>query len=58
MEQELKKQPNWFGVALIVIGSAIFLEKVFKLDLFFWLKWEYFWPVLLILLGVHIVTRK
>lgn len=40
--------PILVGVALIVIGSILFLSR---LDLFWWLDWSVLWPSVLILIG-------
>lgn len=47
----------WFGLILIAIGIVIVLANF---DFFWWLRWRYLWPVILILIGVVIIfgTRR
>ncbi len=45
------------GIVLLSIGAVILLSN---LHIFWWLQWQYIWPVLLILIGLAIIfgTRR
>ena len=43
------------GVILVVLGLLFLLAN---LGLLGWLRWDVVWPVLLILLGIWLVTRR
>lgn len=52
------RQPRglWFGAILIVIGLYILLQNTGVLNAFRWDVW--FWPAVLIALGVIILVRR
>ena len=57
---EVKERVNratiFFGILLIVLG-ALFLLNTF--NIFWWFKWSYLWPLILIAIGLIIVfTRR
>lgn len=68
MDQEQKEQKDnkcghrgkvpVFGYILIVIGLIFLFEKVFNFSVFAKLPWDYIWPTLIILFGIHIVYKK
>ena len=47
---------NYIGVGLLVLGAWLLLAQFFPGILAF--RWDYVWPVLLILVGMLIITRK
>jgi phage shock protein C len=47
---------NYLGIGLLILGIWLLLGQFFP-D-FLELRWDYIWPVLLILAGLFIVTRK
>ncbi len=66
MENEKKEKPEacgkkkapWFGYILIVLGVIFVLEQALDTSILGDLPWEYIWPLLLVLLGIHIVAKK
>ena len=48
---------NYVGIALIVFGAWLLLGQFFPF-LFWALRWEFIWPVILIVLGLLIVTKR
>ena len=54
---ERKKAPI-AGYVLIIIGVIFLFERIFDWNLFHYLAWRYIWPMLLILLGIHLVIRR
>ena len=53
-----RKKTPVMGYALIIIGVIFLFERIFDWNVFHYLAWRYIWPVLLILLGIHLVMRK
>lgn len=47
---------NYIGVALLLFGAWLLLGEFFPSWLAF--RWDYVWPILLILVGLLIITRK
>ena len=45
---------KFFGIFLLVVG-IIFLLGNFSV--FWWLRWHYLWPVILIVIGLLIIFR-
>ena len=66
MENEKKEKPEvcgkgrtpWFGYILIVLGVVFVLELALDTSILGELPWEYIWPLLVVLLGIHIVAKK
>ncbi|MBI4282929.1 MAG: PspC domain-containing protein [Chloroflexi bacterium] len=50
---------NILGIILIIIG-ILFLLANFNFDLFWWLQWQYLWPLIIITIGLLIIfsTRR
>lgn len=63
-EQEVsenrQKFKTWLGVILIGIGGGVLFERIFSIDLSWWLYHysSYLWPLGLILLGILLLTRR
>ncbi len=53
-----KGKVSVFGYALVIIGLLFLIEKLFDLNVFMVLPWDYIWPALIILLGFHIIYKK
>ena len=55
------RHPRWrtrgigFGVFLIVIGVWFLLEN---LGFLWWLRWDIFWPLVLIAFGLYVIARR
>lgn len=45
----------WGGAVLVIVGAYFLLRNFGLLD---WLKWEVFWPVALIAVGLYLVVRR
>lgn len=66
MEQQPQNNPQpakkqklpIFGVILIVLGVIFLLQKAFNIDILGQLPWDYIWPTVIILLGIHIIYKK
>lgn len=43
------------GIALLVIGALLLLSN---LHIFWWLQWQYIWPVILIGIGLIIIFGR
>lgn len=50
-----RRRGIWAGVILVILGGILLLSNVGLLD---WWKWEIFWPIVLIALGVLIVVQR
>ena len=46
------------GVILIIIGVVFLFEKIFSINIFRSIPWDYIWPVLIIFIGIWFVVRK
>jgi phage shock protein C len=44
-----------FGLIIVILGAALLLDQFFPVG---WFRWNYFWPALLIILGVAILSRR
>lgn len=42
-----------FGGILIVLGVVFLFQKFFV-----WLRWDYVWPAIIILIGIYMITRR
>jgi phage shock protein C len=49
-----KRRGNFFGLVLVVLGTAVIVEKIFPMQL----QWDYIWPGILIFLGLYLIFRK
>jgi len=66
MESEKKEEQSCcpkgkvsiFGYILVIIGLLFLIEKLFDLNVFMVLPWDYIWPALIILFGLHIIYKK
>lgn len=47
-----RRRRNLIGIIIIVIGVVILISS---LNIFWWFQWAYFWPVLLIIVGLVII---
>lgn len=47
---------NYVGVGLVLLGVWFLLEQLFPRWLAF--RWDYLWPVVLIVIGIFIATRR
>lgn len=47
---------NYLGIGLIAIGSWLFLRRLYPE--IFEIRWEFFWPIALIIVGVLFLFRK
>ncbi len=45
----------WGGAVLIIVGVYFLLSNFGLLE---WLRWDVFWPVVLIGVGVYLVARR
>ena len=61
MAKEIKKEirvsktksGSFLGIALMVVGVLILLEKLIPIVI----RWDYVWPVLLVVLGAYLIFR-
>lgn len=49
------RRGNIVAVLLILIGVIALINQLFPKS---WIKWELFWPIMIILLGVWMIARK
>ena len=55
------RHPRWrtrgvgFGVLLIVFGTWALLQN---LGLLGWIRWDVFWPLVLIAFGLYVIARR
>jgi phage shock protein PspC (stress-responsive transcriptional regulator) len=47
---------NYFGVGLIILGIWLFLCQLYPM--LFSFRWDYIWPVILIIVGILIIIRR
>lgn len=47
---------NYLGIGLLVLGVWLLIEQIFPG--WFNLRWDYIWPVLIILAGLLIIVRR
>lgn len=55
--QQIGNRRLWFGLVLIAIGILVVLVNVFH-DFFWWLRWAYLWPAILIIIGLLIIFGR
>ncbi len=44
----------WIGLIIVAVGIVALVNQLFPLP---WVRWEFLWPVLVIIVGVAIVSR-
>lgn len=49
-----KKRNSFWGLILVVLGSAILVDKIIPMVI----QWDYVWPGVLIILGLYLIIRK
>lgn len=49
------RRGNLIAVLLILIGVIALINQLFPKS---WIKWELFWPIVIILIGVRMMTRR
>src|SRR6266508_2610657 len=49
------QRQSWAGIILIALG-LLFLAN--NLNWFWWMNWRFFWPALLIVIGVALLARR
>jgi len=56
LETRIKKtgKVNILGVILILVGIVIIWNQIFPMTI----EWRFFWPVVLILIGISLLTKK
>ena len=59
---EMKQDKGWLegkrnilGLFVVAIGVIALFNQVFPLH---WLRWDYFWPLLIIIIGLLLLFRK
>ena len=54
---EVRRRRIWFGLILILVGIVVILANF---DIFWWFRWGYLWPAVIILIGATIIfgTRR
>ena len=50
-----KNSQQLIGVIIVIIGLFFLLGKFFPLS---WFRWDIFWPITLIVVGVYILIKK
>ncbi len=56
-----RRRRNLFGIILIVVGALFLLGTLLnRFDFFWWFRWGYLWPLILVAIGVLIIlgTRR
>ena len=60
--QEFKDNPRWFenrrnlvGLVIVAVGVIALLNQFGP---FRWLSWNIFWPLVIIVVGVAIITKR
>ncbi len=51
----LKSPRNLLGLLLVVLGFFVLLNQLFPQS---WLRWNFLWPVVLIVIGLMILTKR
>jgi phage shock protein C len=61
LAHKIRESDNWFsgrrnvvGLIIVIVGLFLFVQQIFP---FRWFHWNFFWPVLLIVFGVLILTK-
>jgi phage shock protein C len=49
-----KKRNGFWGFVLVILGSAILIDKIIPMVI----RWDYVWPGVLIILGLYLIIRK
>lgn len=45
----------WAGLILVLVGAYFLLRNFGLVD---WLRWDYVWPVVIIVIGLYLVLRR
>jgi phage shock protein C len=51
----LSDRRNVIGAIIVVVGIVALLNQI---SAFHWLRWDYFWPALIIILGVYLIFKN
>ena len=51
----LASRRNIFGISLLTLGVIVLLNQIFPYN---WFRWDYFWPIIIIVLGIAILLKK
>lgn len=46
-----------FGYFLIIIGAIFLIQLVFQIEILSRIPWDYVWPILSIIVGIHILYK-
>lgn len=46
---------NTIGLIIVVVGIALLLNQIFPAA---WFRWDFFWPTLLIIIGIAIIAKR
>jgi len=52
---KIHRRRNFFGITLIVLGVLFLMGN---LNLFSWFRWGYFWPLILVVVGLIIIFSR
>jgi len=55
--RQMSNRRFWLGIILIAIGIIVVLANLYH-DLFWWFRWTYLWPVILIIIGLLIIFGR
>lgn len=47
---------NYFGLILVIFGIWLLMSQIFPMLIIF--RWDYIWPIILIIVGILIITKK
>jgi len=47
-----------FAYILIILGVLALFKNVFNVSILSWFCWSYVWPILIILLGIHLISKR
>lgn len=49
-----KRSGDFLGMVLVILGGVLLVEKIAPR----FIDWDYFWPMILIVLGAYLIFRK
>jgi phage shock protein C len=62
--EEFKDHKGWFsdrrnivGMVLIILGFIALTNMAFPVQMF-WFRWNYLWPVIIILIGIFLIVKQ